>query len=72
MNGENSDDSIAATLDLGLEISKTNNNNHSHNGSKDGEGFPDGLDLCPTCGSASLVNEEGCKHCLSCGYTKCT
>lgn len=32
----------------------------------------DSLDLCPTCGSASLVNEENCKHCISCGYTRCT
>lgn len=32
----------------------------------------DSLDLCPTCGSASLINEENCKHCLSCGYTRCT
>ncbi len=30
------------------------------------------LDLCPTCGSASLINEENCRHCISCGYTRCT
>ncbi len=35
-------------------------------------GRSDSLDLCPTCGSASLINEENCKHCLSCGYTRCT
>ncbi|TCZ70941.1 adenosylcobalamin-dependent ribonucleoside-diphosphate reductase [Paenibacillus albiflavus] len=29
------------------------------------------LDLCPSCGSASLVNTEGCKSCTSCGYSKC-
>ena len=26
---------------------------------------------CPQCGSASLVNVEGCNNCLSCGYSKC-
>jgi len=29
------------------------------------------LDLCPSCGSASLLNVEGCKQCSNCGYSKC-
>jgi ribonucleotide reductase alpha subunit len=28
-------------------------------------------DLCPQCGEVSLVREEGCSHCLSCGYSRC-
>lgn len=28
-------------------------------------------DLCPSCGSASLINIEGCKQCANCGYSKC-
>ncbi|WP_438493639.1 adenosylcobalamin-dependent ribonucleoside-diphosphate reductase [Paenibacillus sp. IHBB 3054] len=28
-------------------------------------------DLCPSCGSASLVNIEGCKTCSNCGYSRC-
>jgi ribonucleoside-diphosphate reductase alpha chain len=28
-------------------------------------------DLCPECGVASLVNEEGCRKCYSCGYSEC-
>jgi ribonucleoside-diphosphate reductase alpha chain len=28
-------------------------------------------DLCPDCGQASLVNEEGCRKCYSCGYSEC-
>lgn len=28
-------------------------------------------DLCPSCGSASLINVEGCKTCTNCGYSKC-
>ncbi|MFZ5845488.1 MAG: ribonucleoside-diphosphate reductase, adenosylcobalamin-dependent, partial [Patescibacteria group bacterium] len=29
------------------------------------------VDLCPSCGEASLVFEEGCKKCYSCGYSEC-
>ncbi len=29
-------------------------------------------DLCPSCGSASLLNVEGCKTCGNCGYSKCS
>ncbi|MDQ0059325.1 adenosylcobalamin-dependent ribonucleoside-diphosphate reductase [Paenibacillus harenae] len=28
-------------------------------------------DLCPSCGSATLINIEGCKQCSTCGYSKC-
>jgi ribonucleoside-diphosphate reductase alpha chain len=28
-------------------------------------------DLCKECGQATLVYEEGCKRCLSCGYNEC-
>jgi ribonucleoside-diphosphate reductase alpha chain len=28
-------------------------------------------ELCPECGHASLVNEEGCRKCYSCGYSEC-
>lgn len=28
-------------------------------------------DLCPECGEASLVNEEGCRKCYNCGYSEC-
>ena len=28
-------------------------------------------ELCPECGEATLVNEEGCRKCYSCGYSEC-
>ncbi len=28
-------------------------------------------DLCPECGQAALVNEEGCRKCYSCGFSEC-
>ncbi len=48
-------------------------------GSEEGEG-PLGLQKavgdtahrqCPKCGAASLIRQEGCDACLSCGYSKC-
>ncbi|MCJ8010413.1 adenosylcobalamin-dependent ribonucleoside-diphosphate reductase [Paenibacillus sp. KQZ6P-2] len=30
------------------------------------------VDLCPSCGSATLINIEGCKTCGNCGYSKCS
>jgi ribonucleoside-diphosphate reductase alpha chain len=28
-------------------------------------------DICPNCGSASFVHEEGCAKCYSCGHSEC-
>lgn len=28
-------------------------------------------DLCPECGEAAVVNEEGCRKCYGCGYSEC-
>jgi len=28
-------------------------------------------DLCPACGHATFVNEEGCRKCYSCGHSEC-
>jgi ribonucleoside-diphosphate reductase alpha chain len=28
-------------------------------------------DLCPECGAAALVNEEGCRKCYNCGFSEC-
>ncbi|WJM10282.1 adenosylcobalamin-dependent ribonucleoside-diphosphate reductase [Paenibacillus sp. PK1-4R] len=38
---------------------------------EDQKTFTESRDLCPSCGSASLMNVEGCKTCSSCGYSKC-
>ena len=42
---------------------------------KSGEGeqalFFSAGDLCPECGHATLVNEEGCRRCYTCGFSEC-
>jgi ribonucleoside-diphosphate reductase alpha chain len=42
------------------------------------DGEPDAMgqrpkigDLCPECGEAAVVNEEGCRKCYACGYSEC-
>lgn len=34
-------------------------------------GMVKNADLCPECGAASFVREDGCQKCYSCGYSKC-
>ncbi|RUS43934.1 adenosylcobalamin-dependent ribonucleoside-diphosphate reductase [Cohnella sp. AR92] len=49
-------------------------NDHDH-GSHGGSGSMQpytSKDFCPSCGSASLLNVEGCKTCANCGYSKCS
>jgi ribonucleoside-diphosphate reductase alpha chain len=29
------------------------------------------FDLCPSCGSFTLVHESGCENCTECGYSRC-
>jgi ribonucleoside-diphosphate reductase alpha chain len=29
-------------------------------------------DMCPGCGSATLVHSDGCKNCTNCGYSRCS
>lgn len=44
----------------------------SHGTHGHGGGVVTSRDLCPSCGSASLINVEGCKTCSNCGYSKCS
>lgn len=64
---------VAATMapvDAG-EAGATAAAGHGGHGSHAG-GSSMSLDLCPSCGGASLINIEGCKTCGNCGYSKCS
>ncbi len=46
----------------------------AHPAEPDAEGTGQRLkigDLCPECGEAAVVNEEGCRKCYACGYSEC-
>ncbi|MBA9086256.1 ribonucleoside-diphosphate reductase alpha chain [Fontibacillus solani] len=49
-------------------VSSDSNGTHGHGSSA----AVTSRDLCPSCGSASLINVEGCKTCSNCGYSKCS
>lgn len=34
-------------------------------------GYISGADMCPSCGTISLIRAEGCRKCLTCGYSEC-
>jgi ribonucleoside-diphosphate reductase alpha chain len=59
-----------------IEEVKTNGNGNGHHDSSSGGGemlapkMKIG-DLCPECGEAAVVNEEGCRKCYACGYSEC-
>jgi ribonucleoside-diphosphate reductase alpha chain len=49
-----------------IEEQKSNGNRH--------ESHPHAIkigDLCPECGEAAVVNEEGCRKCYACGFSEC-
>lgn len=69
-------DAIAKALSMHFGLKMKNGNHDNHNGSVEKVGEEnsengDGFDLCPKCGQASLVYEEGCRKCHLCGFTEC-
>jgi ribonucleoside-diphosphate reductase alpha chain len=58
-----------------LQIDGGNNGNHSKASPEKAGPNPQSTfkigDLCPECGQAAVVNEEGCRKCYACGYSEC-
>jgi ribonucleoside-diphosphate reductase alpha chain len=53
-----------------------NGNNHETSQPKQetthtNAGYVSGADMCPECGTVSLIRAEGCRKCLTCGYSEC-
>ena len=34
-------------------------------------GYISGADMCPSCGTISLIRQDGCKKCTTCGFSEC-
>jgi ribonucleoside-diphosphate reductase alpha chain len=73
-------DGIGQVLDMYLrekegliepDVAKGNGNGgHAQGAEHSGHAMKIG-DLCPECGEAAVVNEEGCRKCYACGYSEC-
>jgi len=63
----------AIAMHFGLKFRNGNGENGSVEKVKEEvlENGGDGFDLCPKCGQASLIYEEGCHKCYLCGFTEC-
>ncbi|MDX2163295.1 MAG: LAGLIDADG family homing endonuclease [bacterium] len=50
----------------------TNGHDHEHaGGTAPTIGYVKGAEMCPSCGTMSLLRIEGCKKCSTCGYSEC-
>ncbi len=55
---------------FGSDVSIRTGSTRSEDDPPEPAGFKIG-DLCPQCGQAAMVNEEGCRKCYACGYSEC-
>lgn len=65
-------DEVDAAVHSGAGDEPVNGAASLHTASKESAGADASRDLCPSCGSASLLNVEGCKTCSNCGFSKCS
>ncbi|MCX8061492.1 MAG: ribonucleoside-diphosphate reductase, adenosylcobalamin-dependent, partial [Anaerolineales bacterium] len=57
-------------LELDLERNNGSGSETLPNSTSDTSRYQVG-DLCPECGQAAVVNEEGCRKCYACGFSEC-
>ena len=50
---------------------KTNGNGNGHHSDEPSPAKMKIGDICPECGEAAVVNEEGCRKCYACGFSEC-
>ena len=67
IGGDHDPAPVAATREADANVSQgVDNSGYKHNS------IETSRDLCPGCGTAALINIEGCKTCSNCGYSKCS
>lgn len=53
-----------------LKSNGNGNGNGHHHDTTESTGYA-GADMCPECHTISLVRVEGCRKCMTCGYSEC-
>lgn len=64
-------DAIAKLLAEAFEIRVRANGSNIINQEENEASYLAQTDMCPDCGNATLILEEGCAKCYSCGFSKC-
>jgi ribonucleoside-diphosphate reductase alpha chain len=59
--------SAPAEPNVEIKANGSGNGTHAHASN----GLIAGAELCPSCSTVSLVRADGCRKCLSCGYSEC-
>ena len=70
-NGEDKVDIGNGNQDISLRAAGIASGDARQNSTSQFSPLTSQVDLCPECGSATFVMEEGCKKCHSCGYSMC-
>ncbi|MFN8527599.1 MAG: hypothetical protein U0670_03195 [Anaerolineae bacterium] len=58
------------SLPTGFDTEHDHTHEHNGNGASM-SGYMRGAEICPSCGTVSLLRIEGCKKCSTCGYSEC-
>jgi ribonucleoside-diphosphate reductase alpha chain len=69
--GYHADEKTEAPVQETLIAPDSHSNGHANGFSKQLELSTKKKDICPSCGDATMVFEEGCKKCYGCGYSEC-
>ncbi len=70
-NGEHAEAQDSEPLPLLMPPSQGANGDENPQSTGESRVFVQAGHLCPECGQATLIYEEGCAKCYSCGYSEC-
>ena len=58
-------------LNLPIEQAASKAHSADHDGGTTMNSTISGADMCPACGTITLIRAENCRKCLTCGYSEC-
>jgi ribonucleoside-diphosphate reductase alpha chain len=71
-NGNSSAHDEVASDEIAVQAAHDHDHDHEHDYANDSSnGYLTNADMCPSCGTISLIRVEGCRKCLTCGYSEC-